>query len=199
MRALERLRCPCPIHEGETNVSKITEPISDFTARTPVSCRWTPGRGRLMVAIVVSVLAMATSGCGGSSMAPSATPADLSGTWSGVVGSGSGGGRALRVTWSATQTGHTISGPAAVTTSPAVSDVTFTGTLSGTLTGMQLSLSYVSNTGNIAAAPNCSASGHGTGSATSTSIAGQLDVVFTSCEALGLQAPTSDQFTLTKQ
>jgi hypothetical protein len=124
---------------------------------------------------------------------------DLTGTWSGVVGSGSGGGRALRVTWSATQTGNLIGGPAAVTTSPAVSDVTFTGTLSGTLSGTQLSLSYVSNTGNIAAAPNCSASGHGTAAATGTSISGQLDVSFTSCDVLGLQAPASDQFTLTKQ
>jgi len=42
-------------------------------------------------------------------------------------------------------------------------------------------------------------SGHGTGAAAGTSISGQLDVFFTSCELLGVQAPTSDQFTLTKQ
>jgi hypothetical protein len=154
---------------------------------------------RVWTAVLVGILMITVSGCGGSAMGPSATPTDLSGTWYGVVGSGSGGGRALRLTWSATQAGNTISGPAAVTTSPAVSDVIFTGTLSGTLTGMQLSLSYVSNTGNIPVAPDCSASGRGTGAVTGGSIAGQLDVSFTSCDALGLQAPASDQFTLTKQ
>jgi hypothetical protein len=154
---------------------------------------------RIRAAVLVGALMTTASGCGGSAMSPSASPADLSGTWSGAVGSGSGGGRALRVTWSATQTGNAISGPATLTTSPAVSDLTFTGTLSGTLAGMQLSLSYASNAGNIASAPDCLVSGHGTGAAAGTSISGQLDVFFTSCELLGVQAPTSDQFTLTKQ
>lgn len=156
---------------------------------------------RRVMAVVLVGLSMATaiSGCGGSGMGPSATPTDLSGTWSGFIGSGSGGGRAVRVTWSATQTGKTISGPATLTTSPAVTDLTFSGILSGTLTGTQLSLSYVSNTGNVAVAPDCSVSGHGAAAATSASISGQLDVAFTSCGALGLQPPTSDQLTLTKQ
>jgi len=48
-------------------------------------------------------------------MAP-APPVDLSGTWFGVIGQGSGGGRALRVTWTATQDGSTASGPASVLT-----------------------------------------------------------------------------------
>ena len=148
--------------------------------------------------IILALLTLIAPGCGGQSMTPSTT-IDLSGTWSGVVGAGSGGGRALRVTWSATQTGTTISGPATLTTSPAVSDLTFAGTLSGTVTRAQLSVRYVSNAGTIAGLPDCSVSGQGTGAATPTSISGQLDVAFASCDALGMQAPTTDQFTLTKQ
>jgi hypothetical protein len=80
-----------------------------------------------------------------------------------------------------------------------VSDLTFTGTLSGTVTGTQLSVRYVSNAGAIAGVPDCLVSGQGTGAALPMSISGQLDVVFTACESLGLQAPTSSQFTITRQ
>src|SRR5262245_40423104 len=155
-------------------------------------------RGRGTAGIIVALLAMTIGSCGGPSIAPTAS-VDLSGTWSGVVGSGSGGGRALRLTWSATQTGNTVLGPATLTTSPAVSALSFAGTLSGSLTGLQLSLSYASNAGSNTGAPDCCDSGHGTGTTFGTSISGQLDVAVTSCDALGLQAPTRDQFTLTKQ
>ncbi len=185
--------------EVSAHMFKAAKLTSDPAVRASILRRQGSPSGRAAVGVIAALLAATSSACGGSGMGPSATPTDLSGTWSGVVGSGSGGGRALRVTWSATQTGNTISGPATVTTSPAVSDVTFAGTLSGTLTGTQLSLSYASSAGNSAGAPDCSVSGHGTGSATGTSISGQFDVSFRSCELLGLQAPTSDQLTLTKQ
>jgi hypothetical protein len=160
--------------------------------------RRTPAWRRVAAGIIFPLLALIAWGCGSQSMTPSTT-IDLSGTWSGSIGSGSGGGRALRLTWSATQTGNTVSGPATLTTSPAVSDLTFTGTLSGTVTGTQLSLRYVSKAGAIAGVPDCLVSGQGTGTAMATSISGQLDVVFTACDSLGLQAPTSSQFTLTRQ
>jgi hypothetical protein len=160
--------------------------------------RRTPPWRRAAAGIIPPLLTLIAWGCGSQSMTPSTT-IDLSGTWSGIVGSGSGGGRALRLTWSATQTGNTVSGPATLTTSPAVSDLTFTGTLSGTVTGTQLSVRYVSNAGAIAGVPDCLVSGQGTGAAMPMSISGQLDVVFTACDSLGLQAPTSSQFTLTRQ
>jgi hypothetical protein len=144
----------------------------------------------------IAAFAVTLAGCG--SMTAPSPPIDLSGSWSGVVGSGSGGGRALRLTWTATQTGNTVTGPATLTTSPAVSDVTFTGTLTGSLTGTQLSLSYTAPAGTIASAPQCSVSARGTAASTTTSISGQFDVTFVSCAVLGLQPPISDQFTLTK-
>jgi hypothetical protein len=91
-----------------------------------------------------------------------------------------------------------VSGPATLTTSPAISDLTFTGTLTGSLSGTQLSLTYNAPAGSLAVAPQCSASAHGAATSTSISIAGQFDVTFVSCDLLGLQAPASDQFTLSK-
>jgi hypothetical protein len=94
--------------------------------------------------LVLSMLALTIGACGGSPPAPSQNPSlNLTGTWSGVVGAGSGGGRALRVTWTASQTSSNLSGPATLLTSPAVTDITLSGTLTGTLTGSQLSLTYV--------------------------------------------------------
>jgi hypothetical protein len=146
--------------------------------------------------IGISILTVTLGACG--SMTRPSPSIDLSGTWSGVVGSGSGGGRALRLTWTATQTGNTVSGPATIATSPSVSDLTFPGTLTGLLTGTQLSLTYSAASGSIAAAPQCSVSARGTAASTSTAISGQFDVTFLACDLLGLQAPASDQFTLTK-
>ena len=146
--------------------------------------------------IAVGSLAATLAGCG--SMATPSPSLDLSGSWSGVVGSGSGGGRALRLTWTATQTGNTVTGPATLTTSPAVTDLTFTGTLTGTLSGTQLSLTFAAPAGSVPAMPQCSVSARGAGASTTTSISGQFDVMFVSCDALGLQPPITDQFTLTK-
>jgi hypothetical protein len=85
-------------------------------------------RASLMCLLVAPI-----AGCG-SSTAPSQN-LNLTGTWAGVVGSGSGGGRALRVTWTASQSGSRVSGPATLLTSPAVTDQTFSGTMSGSLSG----------------------------------------------------------------
>jgi hypothetical protein len=154
-------------------------------------------RKSAMSLLVVTIVAACTS----SSTAPSQNPAlDLAGTWSGVVGAGSGGGRALRVTWAANQSGNSVSGPATLVTSPAVTDITFSGTLAGSLTGNRLSLTYMGVPGGVPGSPSCSVSG--TGSATtsgSSAISGILDVSFVSCDALGLQPPANDQLTLTRQ
>jgi hypothetical protein len=129
-------------------------------------------------------------------MAPSSV--DLTGIWSGVVGAGSGGGRALRVSWSATQSGSSVSGPATLLTSPPVTNVTFAGTMSGTQSGTQVSLSYVSPPG-VPGSATCSVSGHGGVAAGGNTMVGTFDVVFVSCEGLALEPPVSNQLTLTKQ
>jgi len=148
---------------------------------------------------VLSVLALTIGACGGYSSAPSQNPLlNLAGTWSGFVGAGSGGGRALRVTWTTSQTGSNLSGPVTLLTSPAVTDITFSGTLTGTLTGSQLSLTFMTMPGAVPGSANCSASGTGSASATSTAISGSLDVAFVSCNGLGLQPPANNLLTLTK-
>ena len=150
--------------------------------------------------VVLSVLASTILACGGSPDAATQNPAlNLTGTWSGVVGAGSGGGRALRVTWTVSQAGANLSGPVTLLTSPAVTDVTFSGALTGTLTGSQLSLTYVTMPGAVPGSANCSASGTGSATATSSAISGNLDVSFVSCDGLGLQPPANNQLTLTRQ
>ena len=142
---------------------------------------------------VVSLISMLVASCGGAALMPS-PPVNLSGTWSGVIGQGSGGGRALRVTWTATQDGSTASGPASVLTSPPVTDVIFSGTLTGRISGSQVSLT-------LSAQPlpgsDCSLSGTGSGAVAAGTIAGSLDVHFTSCGVL--DAPSNNQLVLAKQ
>lgn len=142
---------------------------------------------------VVTLISILVASCGGTAMMPS-PPVNLSGTWSGVIGRESGGGRALRVTWTTTQDGSAASGPASVLTSPPVTDVIFTGTLSGRISGSQVSLT-------LSAQPlpgsDCSLSGTGSAAVVTGTIAGSLDVHFTSCGVL--EPPSSNQLVLTKQ
>jgi hypothetical protein len=139
------------------------------------------------------VIAVTVASCGGSAMIPS-PPVNVNGTWSGVIGRESGGGRALRLTWTATQDGSTASSLALVLTSPPVTDVIFSGTLTGSISGSQLSLT-------LSAQPlpgsDCSLSGSGSAAVASGTIAGSLDVQFTSCGVV--EPPSSNQIVLTKQ
>lgn len=155
--------------------------------------------GACIRGFAASLLVMVIACCGGSSTAPSQNPPlNLIGTWSGVVGAESGGGRALRVNWTASQGGSTLFGPATLLTSPAVTNITVAGTLTGSLTGNQLSLGFTGSP--VPGSASCVASG--TGSATisgGSTMSGRLDVTFASCESLGLQPPTDDQLIMTKQ
>jgi hypothetical protein len=122
-------------------------------------------------------------------------PVSLTGTWSGVIGQGSGGGRALRVTWTATQDGTMAVGPVSVLTSPPVTDVMFSGVMTGTISGTQVSLTL---SGQPLAASDCSLTGSGTASAASGNLAGSLEIHFSpSCGAL--EPPTNGGFVLAKQ
>jgi hypothetical protein len=148
----------------------------------------------------VVLLAVSIISCGGSSAAPSPTPPlNLSGTWSGVIGAGSGGGNALRVVWRASQRANVISGPATVSTSPAVTNLVFDGTLIGILSGSQLSLAYTAPPGSVPGSANCFATGAGSVAVGSGTMSGTLGIVFTSCEGLGLQPPGESQLTLTRE
>jgi len=140
-----------------------------------------------------SLMPLLVASCGGAGTMPS-PPVNLSGTWSGVIGQGSGGGRALRVTWTATQDGTTASGTASVLTSPPVTDVMFSGSLTGKISGSQVSFT-------LSAEPlpgsDCSLSGTGSASATPGTLTGNLNVQFTSCGAL--EPPSNNQLVLAKQ
>lgn len=143
---------------------------------------------------LITFVGLLVAGCGGAPARPTER-VNLTGTWSGLIGQGSGGGRALRVTWTATQNGITATGPASVLTSPPVTDVTFSGVMTGTISGTQVSLTI---SGQPLAASDCSLTGSGTASAASGNLAGSLDVHFsTSCGALA--PPANDGLVLARQ
>src|SRR3954468_14924418 len=126
---------------------------------------------------LVTMMCLLVAGCGGGAMAPS-PPVNLSGTWFGVLGQGSGGGRALRVAWTATQDGSTASGAVSVLTSPPVTDVIYSAVLTATTASSEVPLT-------LSARPlpgsACVLSGSGAAAVGTGTLAGSLDVHFTSC------------------
>ena len=141
------------------------------------------------------VLALCTIGCGGSYSAP-APSINLAGTWSGLVGLPMSGS-ALRLTWQATQNAATASGSATLL-KPAV-NVPANGTLSGTLSGDRLTLTYSAPAGSVPGFGACSVAGAGSATVTGTTISGTLDLTFTSCAGTGLDPTGSNQLSLTRQ
>ena len=104
---------------------------------------------------VLGVIVLLTVSCGGSNTTPSQL--NLSGTWSGTLRQpGSQGGSTITVIWVASQVGNSVSGPETVS-EPRRS--TYTGTLAGTVTGDQLSLTETVRQGSIPGFPLCSISG----------------------------------------
>jgi hypothetical protein len=184
--------------DGHPNVMRGSIGSEAWGSGPPVASRGGPRHSIAPAYIAVFALAITIAGCGGSMTAPSGSSLDLSGTWSGVVGSGSGGGRALRVTWTASQTGRHVFGPAIVSTSPAVNAVSFAGTLTGDLDGSQLSLTFTAPPGSVAGFQSCTASARGTAVAGSGTISGTLDVTFASCDGVDVEPPSRNEFTLTK-
>ena len=148
---------------------------------------------RLRRSLAFSLLAATALSCNGE-MSPS--PLNLTGTWSGMLGQ-SGTGSALRVTWVATQTGMTVSGPATMV-KPSL-NVPATGTMAGTLSGSQLTLTYSVPAGAVPVYLSCMVTGSGSAAATNQTISGNLDTTFTFCLGSGLERPESTQLMLTKQ
>jgi|KBSSwiStaDraftv2_1062776.scaffolds.fasta_scaffold94993_2 hypothetical protein len=147
------------------------------------------GAGGVVIALLGALVASCSSATGPE------TDLILAGTWSGTLGAGSGGGRALRVTWTIAQNGLQLSGPVTVSTSPAVTPITFDGTITGSLSRTsQLTLSLAARD----AASGCAVNGSGAAAGSVLTIDGTLDVTFTSCDGLEVQPPASDHLTLTR-
>lgn len=143
----------------------------------------------------ILLIAITAMGCGSSGSSP--TPAlNLTGTWSGRVGQPMSGS-ALQVTWTATQNGTIATGQATVV-KPAA-NVPATGTMTGTLSGNLLTLTYNVPAGAVPVYLSCTVAGGGSATATTATISGTLPLVFTNCLGSGLETPDSPQLTLTKQ
>jgi len=150
-------------------------------------------RRKAVRGVVIALLGALAASC--SSATGPETDLILAGTWSGTLGAGSGGGRALRVTWTIAQNGLQLSGPVTVSTSPAVTPITFDGTITGTSSRTsRLTLSLAARKG----ASGCAVNGTGTAAGSVLAIDGTLDVTFTGCDGLDVQPPASNHMTLAK-
>jgi hypothetical protein len=145
--------------------------------------------------VVLMAVAAALAGACRGSTSPS-PPLDLGGAWSGMLGQPQSGS-ALRVTWTASQTGATVSGPATLV-KPAL-NVPAAGTMSGTLVGSQLTLTYSVPAGGVPIYLSCMIAGSGAATASSQTISGSLQTTFTNCLGSGLETPESAQLTLIRQ
>lgn len=153
-----------------------------------------PGWTRIAGVVVAAGVLTTLTACGKSSTAPEPR-LDLTGTWSGVYGP-PGSGTALRMTWEATHTANTVSGIATLV-KPGVG-VQARGAFTGTVNGDRIFLSYFVPTDSIPGFARCSIVGMGNATATTSNIAGQLSVMFSSCVGTGLEAPATNDLMLTK-
>jgi hypothetical protein len=156
--------------------------------RTRAAC------GRVLVVVCAAGLSATSGACGGSPDAPSA-PLALTGTWSGQLGQ-PGSTSALRLTWEATHTGSVVAGVAALV-KPAF-NVQARGTMTGTLTGDRLVISYAVPPDSIQGFSRCEIAGIGNATATSSTISGTIALMFTSCAGTGLEPPGSNELRLTR-
>jgi hypothetical protein len=147
----------------------------------------------LLVAITVSIAGCEDDGL----MGGPGSPSTLSGFWSGTLGDPTST-TALRITWTATQTGDAVTGPA-IFVKPA-NNLPATGTLEGTLSGTALSLRFTALSGSVNGFPTCAISATGTATVTGTNaISGTMIAQFALCGGTGLESPESTLLTLTKQ
>ena len=142
--------------------------------------------------LIAACAVLAAFGCSDET-APS--PLNLSGTWSGIVGQAQTGS-ALRLTWQAAQIGSRVSGSATLV-KPAV-NVPASGTLTGVLSGGQLTLTYTVPSGGVPGFPDCTVIGAGMANASATSISGTLTLILSACAGSGLEPTGSAALTLAK-
>jgi hypothetical protein len=143
--------------------------------------------------LAVIILAIAVSSCGGGSSSPSApstTPANVNGAWTGSASDSSGPGT---MTWQITQSGTSFSGN--LTMSDSATNVTGRGSVSGTVSGSTIQFSISVPAGGFDSPyASCSSSVSGSGTVASTSITGTYSGSNTCTGTIG-----SGQLTLNKQ
>src|SRR5262245_39367366 len=132
--------------------------------------------------LVIAVLVCA--GCGDSNTEPSEPPADLTGSWTGQIGS-SMSGTAMRFTWTATQSGSTATGTARLVKPTVGTEIP--GTLTATINGNQAGLSFSAPAGSVPTVPACAASGTGSGTFGGNSLAGTFTLTATGCASIGIE------------
>lgn len=124
-------------------------------------------------------------------------PLALAGTWRGPIGVIAQSSSSLIGTWTVAQTGTAVSGP--ITLANPSTNVTFAGTLSGTLSGTSLPVTYTIPRGNVPGFPDCAMSGTSTLQASATIMSGTLNITYTNCQNFTSQTSSSDAISLTKQ
>jgi hypothetical protein len=137
---------------------------------------------------------VACAGCGDST-SPSEPPANLAGAWTGQMGT-SASGTALRVTWTATQSGSTATGPARLVKPSVGTEIP--GTLSATINGNQAALNFSAAPGNVPTVPACTAAGTGSGTIGANSILGTLNLTATACDSIGIENASSGALLMTR-
>jgi hypothetical protein len=171
-------------------------------------------RSQSLQGLIAAVFLVATAACGsspgGSSGgsanpgAPSASALDLSGAWSGkfvfTQSDGTPDPNPGIVTWTATQAGSSVTGPLSLTVSDHGDSETFRGTLNGTLSGTQLSLTLSFPAGTFVDVPACAITGAGTATPTTSAITSTMTVSFgAACMGTVSDRPSEvDQLQLTK-
>ena len=127
---------------------------------------------------------IAGAACGDSDTSPSDPPADLTGSWTGQIGT-SMSGTAVRVTWTATQSGSTATGPARLVKPSVATEVP--GTLTAAIDGNRAVLTFSAPAGSVPTLPACTASGTGSGTVGGNSIAGTFSLTSTGCGSIGIE------------
>jgi len=140
--------------------------------------------GRMLARAFVLVMLVVCAACGGSDTTPSQPPADLTGSWTGQIGT-SMSGTAVRLTWTAAQAGSTASGPASLV-KPAVG-TEIPGTLTATISGNRASLSFSAAAGSVPTLPACAASGTGSGTFGGNSVFGTFALTASGCASIGIE------------
>lgn len=145
-------------------------------------------------------LAAVVTGCGGSDSTGPSESINYGGTWKGTLGDTAVDG--VTVTWTAAQSGSTVSGPVALRDPDGNA---FAGTVTGAISNAQLAFTVTLPPGTftpLGGPATCSVSGTGTTTtATATAISASLQLTF-SASCIGTitdNATETDQLTLAKQ
>ena len=139
---------------------------------------------RLHFGLVCLVLIPFLASCGSSSPeAPSVTPINLTGTWTGDL---TVEGNAARMTWMLTQPSSATTVTGTVLVLLPSGTVLLNGSLSGTLNQSSLSFTFTVGPGGIPSQPSCTGQVTGTATATvaaTSMLAGNFTIVTSSCPA----------------